>query len=249
MIKVVAIGDVHGQWAEVWQALKYANACDHRLKPTAAVLEGRMHVIFLGDLVHYKDALDYEQAVGEETYDPTNPQHLKRAAKAQIRELYRFKDFVDETYGRISIVLGNHDESALNHKFQLSTRSGLKHDEFNEAKGGVPLPDDLKDWFGSFVRELVLYDVQFAHAGPSPGMQYFDDFFYHDEDTKKWWFNKPKMFSHTGYRFGVYGHTVMKEGIYIDEEHQFAMIDALGDRQYLELILDQDRLDYQIVKF
>ena len=249
MIKVIAVGDVHGQWAEAWQALKAASACNHRLEPTEAVREGRFHIIFIGDLVHYKDALAYAQAVGEEPYNPENRDHLRRAAKAQIRELYRFKDYVDKAGGNVTIILGNHDESALTHEFELSTRAGLKHDEFNEDKGGVSLPDDLKTWMSGFEREKVIYGVQFAHAGPMPGMQYFDDFFYHDEDTKRWWYNKPEIFAQTGHRFGVYGHTVMQEGIYIEREHHFAMIDALGHRQFLEMLLDDNRLDYRVIQF
>lgn len=249
MIKVVAIGDVHGQWAEMWQALKWANACDTALEPTDAVKNGRIQVVFIGDLVHYKDERAYEQAVGEEPYDATNRDHLRRAAKSQIRELYRLKDFVDKSEGNVTLILGNHDESALNHKYELSTRGGLTHDEFNEGKGGIALPEDLHAWMSDFVREVVIHGVQFAHAGPTPGMQYFDDFFYHDSDTKTWWYNKPDMFTQTGFRFGVYGHTVMKEGIYIDRDHNFAMIDALGDRQFFEMILDDDRLDYRVVAF
>ena len=249
MIKVVAIGDVHGQWAEVWQALKVATACDAQLEPTEAVKEGRFQVIFIGDLVHYKDERAYAQAVGEEPYDSTNPDHLRRAAKAQVRELYRFKDYVDKAGGNVTIIMGNHDESALDHKFELSTRGGLKHDEFNADKGGISLPDDLKSWMENFAREKIFYDVQFAHAGPMPGMQYFDDFFYHDEDTKKWWFNKPELCKQTGRRFGVYGHTVMQEGIYIDKENCFAMIDALSHRQFFEMILDEERLDYRVMQF
>ena len=249
MIKVIAIGDIHGQWPELWQALKASNACTAKLEPTDAVKEGRFQVIFIGDLVHYKDIAAYEQAVGEEPYDPTNPKHLRRAAKAQIRELYRFKDYVDKANGHIKLILGNHDESALTHEFQLSTRGGLKHDEFNEEKGGVSLPEDLADWIRSFEREIVVHNVHFAHAGPSAGMQHFDDFFYHDEDTKKWWFTRPGMFPSNRYRFGVYGHTVMKEGIYIDKEHQFAMIDAMGHKQFFEMILSDERLDYRVIQF
>ena len=249
MIKVIAIGDIHGQWPEMWRALKASNACDNKLEPTEAVKQGRFKVVFIGDLVHYKDADAYAQAVGEEPYDPTNVKHLKRAAKAQIRELYRFKDYVDKAQSNVQIILGNHDESALNHKFQLSTRGGLKHDEFNEEKGGVPLPEDLANWIKGFKREVVLHDVHFAHAGPSPGMQHFDDFFYHDEDTKKWWFTRPGIFPTSRYRFGVYGHTVMKEGIYIDKEHKFAMIDAMGHKQFLEMILSDSRLDYRVIQF
>jgi hypothetical protein len=249
MIKVVAIGDVHGQWAEVWSALKAATAATPQLQPTEAVLEGRFQVVFIGDLVHYKDLRDYEQAVGEEPYDPANPDHLRRAAKAQIRELYRFKRYVDSAGENVSIILGNHDEAALTHQYQLSTRGGLKHDEFDESRGGLALPDDLQAWMRGFAREKILHGVQFAHAGPLPGMQYFDDFFYHDGDTKAWWYNKPELVGHTGYRFGVYGHTVMQEGIYVDKDNHFAMIDALAHRQFFEMILAEDRLDYRVMQF
>ena len=249
MIKVIAIGDVHGQWAEVWRALKAATACDAKLEPTEAVLSGRFQVVFIGDLVHYKDARAYAQAVGAEPYDSSDSDHLRRAAKAQVRELYRFKDFVDKADGNVSIILGNHDESALTHDFELSTRGGLKHDEFNADKGGTDLPDDLKSWMQGFVREKVLHNVQFSHAGPMPGMQHFDDFFYHDSDTKKWWYTKPDIFEQTGYRFGVYGHTVMEEGIYIDKEHHFAMIDALSHHQFFEMLLSEERLDYRVMQF
>ncbi len=249
MIKVVAIGDVHGQWAEVWQALKAATACDAKLAPTEAVVEGRFQVLFIGDLVHYKDTLAYARAVGEEPYDSTNPDHLRRAAKAQVRELYRFKDYVDKANGNVTIIMGNHDEAALTHNFELSTRGGLKHDEFNGKKGGTALPEDLQTWMQAFKREQLLYNVHFAHAGPLPGMQYFDDFFYHDADTKKWWYNKPQIFAHTGHRFGVYGHTVMEEGIYVDKDNRFAMIDALSHRQFFEMFLDEERLDYRVMQF
>lgn len=249
MIKVVAIGDVHGQWAELWRALKAAMVCDHKLDPTDPVLQGRFQVVLVGDLVHYKDERAYAQAVGEEPYDSTNHDHLRRAAKAQIRELYRFKDFVDKANGNVTVILGNHDEAAIDHKYELSTRGGLKHDEFNEARGGIALPQDLSDWMRGFVREKIFHDVHFAHAGPLPGMQYFDDFFYHDSDTKQWWYNKPEYLKQVGHRFGVYGHTVMKEGIYVDKEHHFAMIDALSHHQFFEMILSDERLDYRIMQF
>lgn len=248
MIKVVAVGDVHGQWAELWRALKAAAVCDGQFEPSAALRDGRCQVVCLGDLVHYKDERAYEQATGCEPYDPTAPDQLKRAAKAQIRELYRFRTFAQKAEGNLSIILGNHDEAALMHNYDLGTRGGLRHDEFNEKKGGLALPDDLKEWFQGFAREKVFHGVHFAHAGPLPGMQYFDDFFYHDLDTKSWWFTKPELVAQAGHRFGVYGHTVMKNGIYIDKENRFAMVDALARRQYLEMLLDEDRLDYRVMQ-
>ena len=248
MIKVIAIGDVHGQWPELWRVLKAASACTPTLEPTVPVLEGRYQVVCTGDLVHYKDERAYAVAVGEEPYDAANPDHLRRAAKAQIREMYRFKRYVDASLGNVTMILGNHDESALHHRYELSTRGGLKHVEFDAKQGGVALPDDLAAWFAGMPRERMFHGVQFAHAGPLPGMQVFDDFFYHDPDTKTWWFNKPELVRQAGHRFGVYGHTVMKEGVYIDKEHCFAMIDALGQLQFLELLLDDDRLDYSVMQ-
>lgn len=248
MIKVVAIGDVHGQWAELWRALKAAAVCDASFGPSDALLEGRCQVVCLGDLVHYKDERAYEQATHSEPYDPTSPRQLQRAARAQIRELYRFRTFVEKAGGNVTVILGNHDEAAITHQYDLGTRGGLRHDEFNEDKGGLALPDDLIGWFRSFPRERVFHGVQFAHAGPLPGMQFFDDFFYHDPDTKAWWYTKPELVAQAGHRFGVYGHTVMKNGIYIDKENRFAMVDALARRQYFEMLLDDERLDYRVMQ-
>ncbi len=248
LMKVIAIGDVHGQWPELWRVLKASAAATPTLEPSPALMEGRYQVVCVGDLVHYKDERAYANAVGEEPYDSSDPDHLRRAAKAQIRELYRFKRFVDQACGNVNVILGNHDEAACDNRYQLSTRGGLQHVEFDEARGGLAMPDDLKAWFAELPREVVFHGVQFAHAGPLPGMQVFDDFFYHDPDTKTWWFNKPELVKQAGHRFGVYGHTVMKEGVYLDRDNAFAMIDALGALQFLEMILGEDRLDYSVMQ-
>jgi hypothetical protein len=248
VIKVVAVGDVHGMWADLWRVLRAASVATPTYRPTEAVVSGRYRVVLAGDLVHYKDDRAYANAVGVDPFDAADPDHLRRAARAQIRELYRFKDFVDRTGGHLQVILGNHDEAALLHTYDLGTRGGLRHDEFHPGRGGVAMPDDLAAWMRGFPREVVLHGVQFAHAGPTPGMQSFDDFFYHDPDTKTWWYEKPQLVRQAGHRFGVYGHTVMKEGIYVDDEHGFAMIDALAHRQFLEMILADDRLDYAVAR-
>lgn len=246
MIKVVAVGDVHGMWAELWSVLRAASVATSSYEPTEAVVSGRVQVVLAGDLVHYKDERAYAVAVGADRFDPSDPDHLRRAARSQIRELYRFADFVEKTAGNLRVILGNHDEAALLHNYDLGTRGGLKHDEFRPDRGGVALPDDLAAWFRSFPREVVHHGVHFAHAGPTPGMQFFDDFFYHDNDTKTWWYEKPRLVRAAGHRFGVYGHTVMKDGIYVDAENALAMIDALSHRQFLELIVSDERLDYVV---
>jgi hypothetical protein len=246
VIKVVAVGDVHGMWAELWTVLRAASVATPTYEPTEAVVSGRYRVVLVGDLVHYKDERAYAVAVGAERFDPSDPDHLRRAARAQIRELYRFKGFVDKTEGHLQIILGNHDEVALLHNFELGTRGGIKHDEFRADRGGVALPEDLAAWMRSFPREVVYHGVHFAHAGPTPGMQVFDEFFYHDPDTKTWWYEKPELVRQAGHRFGVYGHTVMKDGVYVDKAHALAMIDALAHRQFLEMILSDERLDYTV---
>lgn len=246
MIKIVAVGDVHGMWHELWRVLRASSACTNSYEPTEPVRSGRYHVVCVGDLVHFKDARAYALAVGEDPYDPSDRDHLRRAARAQIRELYRFKAYVEAAGGNVSVILGNHDEAAVDHTYELGTRGGLMHYEFDARRGGVTLPDDLAEWIRSFPREVVHHGVHFAHAGPTKGMQYFDDFFYHDPDTKTWWYEKPDLVRQAGHRFGVYGHTVMKEGIYVDREHGFAMIDALGHTQFLEMILSDERLDYSV---
>ena len=136
---------------------------EKRSPPTACAspprrsLDGRFQVVVMGDLVHYKDFETYARAVGEEYYDPKNPEQLKRAAKAQIRELYRFKRYVDKAQGNVTVILGNHDEAASRCTYNLSTRGGLSHDEFRRGKGRPgSMPQDLAEWLQSFVREHQL---------------------------------------------------------------------------------------------
>lgn len=246
---VIAIGDVHGQWAELWAALRTAGAATASLEPTQPLLSGRLNVVLSGDLVHFKDHESYARAIGAETFDARDPQQLRRAAKAQFRELHRFRDFALAASGHVSVILGNHDEVALRRSYILGTRGGLEHLEFEPERGGLLLPDDLGQWFVGFPREKLLGGVQFAHAGPLPGMQIYDDFFYNDPDTKRWWRDKPDLARQSGHRFGVYGHTVMVDGIYLDRDNGFAMIDALERREYLELDFEGEDLYVAVVRF
>lgn len=246
--KVIALGDVHGRWAEVWGALRAAGVAGGVGEPTRALLEGTTEVVLIGDLVHYKDSRSYAQAVAEEVFDAADSRHLRRAAKAQMRELYRFKGYMDRS-GAVSVILGNHDEAALTRRYTLSTQGGLEHNEFDPDKGGLELPDELAGWLARFPRQKVIGGVQFAHAGPLPGMGVYDTFFYGDPDTKRWWRDKPELARQSGCRFGVYGHTVMPEGIYLDKVHLFAMIDALDKRQFLELTFAGDDLHAEVKTF
>jgi hypothetical protein len=250
MLKVIAIGDVHADWGNLYAALKAAYAMDASFEPTDPVLSGRYRVILMGDLIHPKRIEGYEALTGRAEYNWRDPEHLNSASRAQVRELYRLKDYADKASGNVQIILGNHDDAALEHKFLLGTALGVIHAEFDPTKGGTPLPDDLQDWFRGFQRYVRINGVHFAHAGPTPGMAYFDDFFYGDPDSKRWWQDKPNLVKDAGHSFGVYGHTVMDHGIYVNAPHAYAMIDALEKRQYLEMLIrDDGSFDYRIVDF
>ncbi|MFX7648141.1 hypothetical protein ABTJ47_19690, partial [Acinetobacter baumannii] len=77
------------------------------------LLSGKTYLVLLGDLVHPKTPRDYERLTGLSPYDPSDPTHLRLAAGAQIRELFRLKAFQEAAQGQVTILLGNHDEAVL----------------------------------------------------------------------------------------------------------------------------------------
>ncbi|MFN8510334.1 MAG: metallophosphoesterase [Deinococcaceae bacterium] len=240
MIKVIAIGDVHADFGKLWAALRTGYATDEGGQPTPPLLDGRYQVILMGDLVHPKTKEQYELLTGREPFEFDNPKHLVSAARAQIRELYRIKRFQESAPQSVHIILGNHDDAALNHNHRLGNAHGISHIEFEASQGGLELPEDLQTWIKGFSRDIHLGSSHFAHAGPLPSMGYFDDMFYSDKESKRWWQSKGRFVTDAGYSFGVYGHTLMHNGIHIDELGRFAMIDALDHRQFLELFYEDD---------
>lgn len=202
--------------------------------------EGRYHLVLIGDLVHPKNRVDYARLAGVEAseFDHHNPDHLANVAATTADEIRRIRSFVDLCAGNATVLLGNHDWVAVQPGLVLEMGGGLEHLEFDPARGGTAMPDDLKEWFRSLPREFVVDGVQFSHAGPTPPMREFDEFFHADDEPRTWWLRKPHLVEDVGHRFGVYGHVVMADGVYIDPQGRFAMIDALRSQgQYLEMIL------------
>lgn len=253
MYKFIAIGDVHADWATLWAALRAALAADANLEPTPPLKNGLFQVVLMGDLVHPKSRSEYGRIAGKAEFDFANADHLFLAARAQVLQLERLKNFVDAANGNVHLLLGNHDDAVLHHNFLLGTGAGVVHTEFDPNRGGVHMPEHLRAWFGSFARELRVGNLQFAHVGPLPSMSYYDDLFYGDHSHKRWWRDSPELVKASGVRFGVYGHTQMQGGIYVHEDGDFAMIDALSSRQYLEIMarpeLDQPVTTYRIAPF
>ncbi len=158
--------------------------------------------------------------------------------------MIRIKRFQEAAPEYITIPLGNHDHAVLTGEMVLGNAQ-LEHREFHPELGGVELPQELKSWFQTFPRELNLYGVNFAHVGPVPWLQTYDELFYSSREPKEWWLRNADYVERMGYRFGVYGHTVMRNGILVKDK--LALIDALDQDQYLELLLDEERLDWEIV--
>lgn len=247
MRKIIAIGDVHAEFDLMWDALRAASCVNQDLTPTAPVRAGHYQVIFIGDLVHPKSEQAYERLTELKRFDTDNEEHLLLAANKQIEELEKIKTYHEVASHSIHFLLGNHDDAVINASYVLGTSGGLTHVEFDPEHGGVIFPKHLSDWMSQFPRDLRLGSVQFTHVSPLPAHQYYDDLFYNDHSTKKWFKETPEYIDMAGLRFGVYGHTQIKNGILIhkDEEDQprFAMIDALQERQYLELLYDERKPD------
>lgn len=240
MHKIIAIGDVHAEWETLWEALRAASCLDAEGLPTLPVRAGRYQVVLIGDFVHPKSAQGYARLIGGEPFDPADPEHLYLAAREQVRQLEALRRFHEAAPHAIHLLLGNHDDAALRPEILLGTSGGLSHPEFDPAHGGVALPPQLQEWMSGFPRELRLGRVQFAHVSPLPGHFFYDDLFYSDHSSKRWFRESPDYVRMAGLDFGVYGHTQVEGGILIqhDEEGRplLAVIDALGSREYLELM-------------
>lgn len=236
--KFIAIGDVHADFAGLWAALRAASCVGADGLPTSPVLAGLYQVVLVGDLVHPKNEREYARLCGVSRFDSGDPDHLLLAASAQFEGLMRLRVYQEAAPHAVHIILGNHDDAALNTTYVLGTVGGLRHAEFDPDRGGVPLPPTLRGWMTSFPREVRVGGVQFAHVGPMPAHSHYDDLFYADHSPKRWFRDTPEYVDMAGLAFGVYGHTQIEDGILIDEKHRFAMIDALQRREYLELLID-----------
>ncbi|KEF34855.1 metallophosphoesterase [Deinococcus sp. RL] len=238
MLKVIAVGDVHADWPALWGALRAASCIDAAGRPTPPVLAGLYQVVLLGDLVHPKNERAYERLTGLRRFDVRNPDHLLLAAREQVRELERLREYHAAAPHAVHIILGNHDAAVLHSGPVLGTSSGLVHVEFDPQRGGALLPESLRRWMGGFLRELRLGRVQFAHVSPLPAHASYDDLFYSDASHKRWFRDAPEYVRLAGLSLGVYGHTQMQGGIHIDRDAGLCLIDALHAREYLELLLD-----------
>ncbi len=202
-MRVIAVGDLHGNFPALWRLLKAEGLADAHLRPTAALRTGEVRLVLLGDLVHPKTLRDYERLTGLSPYDPEDPTHLRLAAGAQIRELFRLKGFQEEAEGHVTILLGNHDEAAL--KGDPILQPPPPAPGVPPRAGGQAPARGLKRWMASFPRELVLEGVHFATwpRALAPGVRRS---LLRSERAQDLVVPHPRLRGAHGYRFGVYGH-------------------------------------------
>ena len=247
-VKFIAIGDVHADFDTLWDALRAASCVDAHGQPTLPVQSGLYQVVLIGDLVHPKNEREYARLIGSGSFDSGDAEQLFLAARAQVKLLERLYAYQHAAPHAVHILLGNHDAAVLSTEYLLGTVGGLSHVEFDDTRGGVMLPAHLRAWFQSFLRELRVGGLHFAHVGPLPGMTSYDDLFYADHVHKRWWQDTPEYVRMAGIHYGVYGHTQMKDGIMLNSSDGFAMIDALHTREYLEVLLDTEQPQPQSVR-
>lgn len=243
MHKFICIGDVHADFPTLWEALRAASCLDAQGLPTPPVQSGAYQVILIGDIVHPKSPQAYTRLTGLRPFDSSDGEHLLIAAREQIKGLEKLKAYQDAAPHAVHILLGNHDDNVLNPNVVLGTSGGIKHVEFDPNRGGALLPPHLYEWISRFPRDIRVGKIQFSHVSPLPGHQHYDDLFYSDRSPKRWFKDTPEYVEMAGLDFGVYGHTQVEEGILLhhneDGQPQFAVIDALHARQYLEIIHDE----------
>lgn len=250
--KYIVIGDIHADFAGLWGALRAAGCVTLTGEPTLPVRNGSYQVVLLGDLIHPKSQRGYDTLLGT-AYDQQNPEHQVQVAELQVAGLRAIRNYQAQVPAAVHIILGNHDDVLMQPTYVLGTSGGLRHTEFDPRHGGVSLPADLAHWVSTFLRELRVGSVQFAHVGPLPAHAYYDDLFYGDSSAKRWFLDTPEYVDMAGLAFGVYGHTQMDRGIVVHERHRFALADALHRCEYLELMLDPARENpvhnWRIVRF
>jgi hypothetical protein len=242
-VHIVVIGDVHVQEAKLWLMLEEAGLADKNRKPTDLLRHPETTLILLGDLVHAKTRERYSSLAGVRRYDEYNPEHLERAETAQVRFLRAVKQFQDQLpEGKLTILMGNHDYNAVSADQGPLRTDDISHLEWKEGYGGE-LPSELRSWIASWPYERVIEGIHFAHVGPLPEHNTYDNGFYL-ENRRRWIYEEQDLFEGTPYRLGVYGHTPVRGGVNIASQGRAILLDtnSHGDEYcFLEIDVDPER--------
>lgn len=222
--------------------LRGAGLADEQNRPTDALRDGSTKLVLLGDIVHAKSRHRYADLINVRRYDEYNPRHLERAEKAQekfLRELKGYYDRVPE--GNMTVIMGNHDFNAVTPGQGPLRTDDVSHLEWKPGYGGE-LDPLLRDWILSWPSELATEGLHFAHVGPLPEHNTFDQSFYL-ENRRQWLKEDRDFFEGTPYRLGVYGHTPVRGGVNVASQGRALLLDTnghLGEYSWLEIELAKE---------
>jgi hypothetical protein len=225
---LIVIGDIHAQVEKFWRILQAAELCDGDRQPLLKrMATPHAGVVILGDLVHAKSRARYATLTGIADYDEHNPDHLACAEREQetfLREVMHFQAALPA--GRMTILLGNHDQNAIDPEQGPLRTDDVSHLEW-KPPNGTPLPADLAAWIASWPRELVIGDLHLAHVGPRPEHNTFDNAFYL-ENRRRWIYDEGDALAGLPYRLGIYGHTPVRGGVSMTSQGRALLLDTNG---------------------
>ena len=186
--KLVVVGDIHAQVDKFWRILRAAGLLAHGHEPAAELVEGRTHLILLGDLVHAKTRPSYAALIGQRTFDEHHPPDVAKAEAAQEAFLREVRAFCERAQGNVTVLLGNHDYNALNAGEGVLQTDTLPHYEWRTP--GRALPADLAAWLATWPSELTVNKLHFAHVGPKPEHNRYGAGFY--LENRRDWILEPR---------------------------------------------------------
>lgn len=243
-MQLVVIGDIHAQELKLWRILRETGVADRNRQPTPHALSGEVRIILLGDLVHAKSRERYAELTGVPEYDEYEPEHLRKAELAQEAFLREVRDFQARLPANaLIILLGNHDYNAITAEQGPLRTDDVTHLEWKEADS---LPEDLHAWISSWPREYDQDEIHFAHVGPLPEHNTFDQAFYL-ENRRRWLQQDKDFLADLPWRLGVYGHTPVRGGLNLASQGRAILLDNNGFRdEYSYLLIDMDDRNYRL---
>lgn len=245
-MRIVVIGDIHVQPDKLWRMLREAGLADEHNRPTDALRAADTKLVLLGDLVHAKSRQRYADLINVRRYDEYNPRHLERAEAVQERFLREVKGFQDRVpAGNMVILLGNHDFNAATPEQGPLRTDDVSHLEWKPGYG-ADLDQELRDWILSWPHDLAIEGLHFAHVGPLPEHNTYDQAFYL-ENRRRWLQEDRDFLEGTPYRLGVYGHTPVRGGVNVASQGRALLLDSNGHKdEYSWLEVQARNSDYRL---
>jgi len=245
-VRIVVVGDIHVQPEKLWRMLREAGLADEHNRPTDELRGGDTKLVLLGDLVHAKSRQRYADLINVRRYDEYNPRHLERAEEAQVRFLREVKGFQERVpSGNMIILLGNHDFNAATPDQGPLRTDDVSHLEWKPGYGSE-LDEELRDWILAWPPEVGIEGLHFAHVGPLPEHNTYDQSFYL-ENRRRWLQEDRDYLEGTPYTLGVYGHTPVRGGVNVASQGRALLLDTNGYKdEYTWLEIDVRNAEYRL---